>query len=322
MICAYCEKDKPTSKEHIISQAVLDLFPECDLTYDDVRGKVYKSEPVINDVCEECNNTKLSYIDSYAAEFISRYFLNTYNKNQTLEIKYKYSMLQKLLMKYAYNDLRVRNRDTSYFTKDVMEFILEEEKTILDKKVTILSGLAINTAVMPEFFMGNKKLQWIEKPVFISDSLIERIDYITGRVINRKKVEVLKIDGLQLSYLFKFNSGIFILLCWDDTSEKYKDYEDIIPLIYPYKVLQPNDNGTAILERCTHAYNFYSINLIDTSVGMDLADQTNSMMSLDLDPDLIRKNLSEEWFKFETRIREEHHKKKEHKKQKKKKHKK
>ena len=66
MKCAYCGKETKGTKEHIISSAILDLFPECYLTYDGLRKKVYKSDPMIKDVCAKCNNERISYIDSYA----------------------------------------------------------------------------------------------------------------------------------------------------------------------------------------------------------------------------------------------------------------
>ncbi len=37
MKCAYCGKEAKGTKEHIISCAILDLFPECYITFDDAR---------------------------------------------------------------------------------------------------------------------------------------------------------------------------------------------------------------------------------------------------------------------------------------------
>ena len=33
MKCAYCGKEARGTREHIISSAILDLFPECYITY-------------------------------------------------------------------------------------------------------------------------------------------------------------------------------------------------------------------------------------------------------------------------------------------------
>lgn len=68
MKCAYCSNEAKSTREHIISSSVLDLFPECFLTVDENRKKIYSADPVINDVCADCNNNKLSYIDNYAMQ--------------------------------------------------------------------------------------------------------------------------------------------------------------------------------------------------------------------------------------------------------------
>ena len=66
MICVYCGRETKGTREHIISSGVLDLFPECFMTFDGEREKLYPSDPVVKDVCAECNNKRISYIDTYA----------------------------------------------------------------------------------------------------------------------------------------------------------------------------------------------------------------------------------------------------------------
>ena len=69
MKCAYCGKEAKGTREHIISCAILDLFPECYITFDDARHTSHESDPMVKDVCADCNNNKISYIDSYAKDF-------------------------------------------------------------------------------------------------------------------------------------------------------------------------------------------------------------------------------------------------------------
>lgn len=45
MICAYCGEESKCTKEHIISCSILDLFPECFATIDNMRGKVHQGDP-------------------------------------------------------------------------------------------------------------------------------------------------------------------------------------------------------------------------------------------------------------------------------------
>ena len=78
MKCAYCGKEARGTREHIISSAILDLFPECYITFDDARNAIHEADPMVKDVCAECNNNRISYIDSYAKDFISRYFRQKY----------------------------------------------------------------------------------------------------------------------------------------------------------------------------------------------------------------------------------------------------
>ena len=59
------------------------------------------ADPMVKDVCAECNNQKISYIDSYAKVFISRYFTQKYTEYDSVEIEYNYVMIQKMLLKYV-----------------------------------------------------------------------------------------------------------------------------------------------------------------------------------------------------------------------------
>ena len=225
MSCAYCGERSDYTKEHIISSSVLDLFPECFATIDNARGKAYASDPVVKDVCSVCNNQKLSYIDNYAREFIEQYFVVDYSEDAILDFQYNYVLLQKVLLKYAFNDLRSHHGDTSFFTKDVREFLLNETLATPLSNVSILAGLAVNTSPVPDYFFGNLKLQWAEKPVFLSNSMVEFINYSTGKIFPRKEMEIESMEGLLLSYVFRFNSGQFILLCWDESKVQFtRDY--------------------------------------------------------------------------------------------------
>lgn len=113
MKCAYCGREARGTKEHIISSGILDLFPECYLTFDEKRGVIHQGDPMIKDVCADCNNNKISYIDSYAKNFIGRYFVKSYGEDEQVKIEYDYTMIQKVLLKYAFNDLRSRRDDIS-----------------------------------------------------------------------------------------------------------------------------------------------------------------------------------------------------------------
>ena len=80
MICAYCGKEAKGTKEHVISSGILGLFPECFATIDGERSIVHQGDPMVKDVCADCNNNRISYIDSYAKEFIEKYFFSKVQK--------------------------------------------------------------------------------------------------------------------------------------------------------------------------------------------------------------------------------------------------
>ncbi|WP_243106608.1 MULTISPECIES: hypothetical protein [unclassified Blautia] len=155
MICAYCGKEAKGTKEHIISSGILGLFPECFATIDGERSIVHQGDPMVKDVCADCNNNRISYIDSYAKEFIEKYFLVKYKKDDTLSVEYDYTMIQKMCLKFAFNDLRARKKEVSFFDDEVKEFLLNEEKSSPLGNITILAGLAVNTSPAPDYMFGN-----------------------------------------------------------------------------------------------------------------------------------------------------------------------
>ena len=42
MKCAYCGRETKGTRDHIISSGILDLFPECYITFDDTRKRYIK----------------------------------------------------------------------------------------------------------------------------------------------------------------------------------------------------------------------------------------------------------------------------------------
>lgn len=189
MKCAYCGKEAKGTKEHIISCSVLDLFPECYLTLDETRGVVHQADPVVKDVCAKCNNEKLSYIDDYAKNLISQYFTRKYAENDELEIEFNYVMVQKMLLKYAFNDLRAHSESCAFFDDEMLHYLLNETDDSPKGNVTVLCGLAVNVTPLPDAAFGNLKLRWCKDPLFLSNSTVLHIDYDTGKIVLNEDVE-------------------------------------------------------------------------------------------------------------------------------------
>jgi len=306
MKCAYCGKEAKATKEHIISSSVLDLFPECFLTIDEKRNVEHMADPVVGDVCSECNNNKISYIDSYAKQLIRQYFIQKYGHDDIINFEYDYTMLQKMLLKYTFNDLRAQRDDLSFFDKDTVDFLLNEEDTTPKREVTILAGLAINTSPVPDYMFGNMKLRWCKSPILLANSMVSHIDYETGQIILRDNMEIENFKGLALSYIFRFHSGQFILLCWDKQSPKIGDNLTIIKLQYPYTMLAENSSPT-MLSRCTNEMTYHRFQLIDVNWGHGIMDEISAMRRLASDQfDSTMEELNDFWQQVEQRLALEH----------------
>ncbi|MFR6462404.1 MAG: hypothetical protein ACLUP6_08000 [Anaerostipes hadrus] len=124
---------------------------------------------MVKDVCADCNNNRISYIDSYAKKFIEKYFLVKYKKDDTLSIEYEYVMIQKMCLKFAFNDLRARKKDVFLFLMMSESLLLNEERNTPMRNITLLAGLAVNTSPAPDYMFGNMKLRWGDSPLLLSE---------------------------------------------------------------------------------------------------------------------------------------------------------
>lgn len=304
MRCAYCGKEAKGTKEHIISCAILDLFPECYITFDDARHTSHESDPMIKDVCADCNNRKISYIDSYAKEFISKYFIRTYNEDEQLEVEYDYVMIQKMLLKYAFNDMRSHKEDCSFFDQEIIHYLMDAEDNTPKENVTVLCGLAVNVSPVPDAMLGNLKLRWCKDPFFYANSTIRNIDYGTGQVYLNENVEKEEFPDLRVSYIFKFNSVQFILLCWDRGSEKIKQNKVVLEYQYPYSMMS-EENEKIVLPICTDEVNYHQF--VHIHVRWDGLFELGLMRRLANGGNYKYKEIYEkEWVKEEKKIIEEH----------------
>lgn len=277
MICAYCGKEARGTKEHIISSGILDLFPECFATIDGIRGKVYASDPMVKDVCADCNNHRISYIDSYAKTVIEKYFLQKYNRDSTLDFEYDYTLIQKMCVKYAFNDSRSRKYDTSFFDRDIIDWLLNEEDENPRRNITIMAGLAVNTSPAPDYIFGNKKLRWSKDPLLLANSIVMHVDYETGQITLRESLEAETFKRKALSYLFRFNSLQIIMMCWEPeiSDEDLETNNVILGFQYPYVIL--DQGGKSSLKRCTSETTYHIENLIDVTWGQGIMDEISYM---------------------------------------------
>lgn len=89
-----------------------------------------------------------------------------------------------------------------------------------------MCGIAVNVSPIPDAMFGNLKLRWGKNPFFYSNSTIRNVNYETGQITLNDDIEKESFPDLEISYVFRFNSVQFLLLCWDKKSNKI---EKIVP---------------------------------------------------------------------------------------------
>jgi len=304
MKCAYCGEEARGTKEHIISSAILDLFPECYITFDESRHKAHGGDPMVKDVCADCNNKKISYIDSYAKTFISQYFTEQFNENDIVEIEYDYTRIQKMLLKYAFNDMRSHKEDCSFFGQEIVHYLMDENDNTPKENITVLCGFVSNVSPVPDAIMGNMKLRWCKAPFLYANSTIRHINYETGEILLNENIEKEEFPDLKLSYLFRFNSVQFLLMCWDKESEKIRQNNVVLEFQYPYHLMKINDEK-AVLPLCTDEVNYHRYEYIH--VRWDGLFEVGLMRKYASGGTYKYKEAYEkEWIEEENRIKEKH----------------
>ncbi|WP_242830519.1 hypothetical protein [Desulfitobacterium hafniense] len=119
-------------------------------------------------------------------------------------------------------------------------------------------------------------------------------------------MEARKFDGLLLSYIFRFNSGQFILLCWDETSDKTEENLAVMNIMYQYEDLN-NESQSATLTRCTNESTYHLFPVVDVRWGNSMMDEISTIRRLasNSSEDLL-KEINEQWAQEEARLAKEH----------------
>lgn len=124
-------------------------MPELDLKYIGSRNMFTTSEMLISDVCKECNNEKLSILDTYFCSLYDKYFKYYHEEKKSFEFSYDYDLLIRSFLKITYNSSRTKERNNNFFSK-FRNYILN----------------------------GNE----------VWESIIIKLDIITPSIINEKKI--------------------------------------------------------------------------------------------------------------------------------------
>jgi hypothetical protein len=104
--CAYCDADGPLTKEHIWPKSIILKYEEPLKTYNKRKHNFNSSDPVIKDVCAQCNNEILSKLDSYLSNVYDECFYAPLSSGDSTSLKYNYDLLLRSLLKISYNSSR------------------------------------------------------------------------------------------------------------------------------------------------------------------------------------------------------------------------
>lgn len=309
MICAYCNKERKATKEHIIPAGILDIFPECDLSYSVKYDKHFKGDAVIKDVCEVCNNEKLSDLDSYGREIIMEHFSDEdFGRNSYYEFSFDYHNLARWIMKIAYNDARSNGFNDQFFENNRDYMLGDTSKS--NGNFSLYAGYSINTSVAPSHYFGNFQITIMRKPL-MNKTGIFGFDYERFGITYNTTHEIYNQNEEHLIYLVKFGSGMFMLVAWN----KNLDGDDLesemfyVQHLFPYTLLR-EDMPTTLLFRCSHAYNYHHPFIVDSRDSLGYADAMNSHCKPEVDVDQLRNVLDEGWQEHVETLRQEHKEKK------------
>lgn len=145
-ICAYCNIDKPATREHIIPKFIHEFINKLG----DERGcgwnlrakKILEAETKIKDVCANCNNSILGDLDANAqktltdAGVLCEHFIN-----EELILRYDYNKLSRWLLKVSFNSARVTSNAPEVFEPHI-DYILGNVTNA--PSVIIIAGLLHN----------------------------------------------------------------------------------------------------------------------------------------------------------------------------------
>jgi len=111
--CAYCDgTERPLTREHIWGETFHDRHPPHTNFSAKVPEEGVKSDPVIKDVCDKCNNEKLSPLDAFGIGITEKYFIPSGDGvKPPVHFDYgSFDMFSRWLLKLLYNDARACNQ--------------------------------------------------------------------------------------------------------------------------------------------------------------------------------------------------------------------
>jgi len=109
--CSYCNSTAPLTKEHIWPSNLIKKYEEKLASYNKKIDKLVYSDPVIKDVCANCNNVLLSPLDAYLSNLYDLWLYKSLNPGESTRIEFDFELLSRALLKISYNSARAIAND-------------------------------------------------------------------------------------------------------------------------------------------------------------------------------------------------------------------
>jgi len=301
MICAYCNEDRKGTKEHIIPDGILDLFPECDIS---IREDVsFKGDFTIKDVCSECNNDKLGALDSYGKQLIAKYFVQEYKRSEKLLFDYDFQILSRWLLKICYNYSRSHKLDIGWFSRNI-KYILNGDNT--GASYSVFAGLSVNTSPAPEYLFGNIKMNICHSPILSDTGFLIPMDAYHQQFRINDNLRPLRFKEAEGTFNIRFGSALFMIFLWKEDVEQ-KQIDIIRGLfVHQFRHKELNSSNTVTIERCTEAMTCHISNIVVGDLAIDIGDSANGMMRTDKFAENIQNVFGDGWSNHVKEVKANH----------------
>ncbi|MGQ6048132.1 hypothetical protein ACUNHQ_01630 [Serratia sp. IR-2025] len=192
--CAYCKSTTNLTKEHIFPSAIIKSFDVELLAITDKSDYHFKSDPVIGDVCAECNNGVLSQLDAHFVTSFKNQMLTPLNSGDEITYEYEYDLLLRELLKISYNSARASKG--GYYARATLEKYIPYITTGRKK----VDGVILSLLIVTSANMINEETGKHEK---LLEPHLLRSTSISGLNLN---------DNNYIVRMIAFNSFWFFLL--------------------------------------------------------------------------------------------------------------
>ena len=153
--CGYCDEllTGQKTREHIIPNWYID---ENNISFNErSKSKLSSDEIVIRDVCNNCNNVKLSQLDSYGKKLFDNFFSEPIFRDEKICFTFSYQLLAKWLLKMSYNSSRANKSDDD---------ILSQYRTFLITDEPLPDGIMIFlSAITPSIITPHGILEMAQR---------------------------------------------------------------------------------------------------------------------------------------------------------------